>query len=56
MRETPDTTIILRLPRSMKKWLQDRARSNDRNMTTELRQIMKALMENEPKQGAENAR
>ncbi len=45
MQETADTTIILRLPRTMKEWLRDRAISNDRNMTAELRQMIKASME-----------
>jgi hypothetical protein len=51
MQETADTTIILRLPRTMKEWLKDRAVSNDRNMTAELRHMIKASMETGAGQG-----
>ena len=56
MEKIAETTLILRLPKAMKEWLRDRATLNDRNMTAELKQIIKAAMENDPKPEAEHAR
>lgn len=42
MNKITDAPLLLRMPMPMKAWLKDRADANDRSMTAELKQIIKA--------------
>ncbi len=47
MTKITEAPLLLRIPMPMKAWLKDRADANDRSMTAELKQIIKAVQNSE---------
>lgn len=49
MSDTTTAALLLRLPKTLKEWLRERASGNDRSMTAEVKAILKATQQSAPR-------